>query len=76
MNTSSTLIPLTFADGSILAAKHAVLTDIPEGVTIQQDPLGAGLFVNCLAEKPSAILQFDLGKLNAKRFVCCHRYDV
>src|SRR5579871_5397585 len=60
-----------------LLLDHAPLVShLAEGVTVEADPRGIGVFLKFTAAKPAARLVFPLGDLEGvRRFTCCHRYE-
>ena len=64
-------------EGSMLTWNRIpIVTDLPETVTAEADPLGVGLFLTFAAPKPAARHVFPAGApAQMSRFTCCHRYE-
>ena len=65
-----------FANGTLRMAGHAILTNIPENITILPAPNDAGIFLTCTAENAASSLRFPLGRFgDMQRFLACARTD-
>ena len=61
-------------DGTLWLGERAVLKNVPETVSTQSDPSGAGVFLKVSTQQPLAWLQSPLGNIAGLcRFTSCHR---
>ena len=59
-----------------IGGDDALLSGLPETVSLVPDPLGVGVFLRFAADKPAARHVFGAGQLSGVvRFTCQHRYE-
>ena len=63
-------------DGAFTVDGALLLANVPDTVTLEDDPQGVGAFLRFVSEKPLSRHVFSLGELqNARRLTFGHRYE-